>query len=102
MGQAFDASRNDDSFYLPPGIINGSDAFKRVEKVFMSPDGKDFRLLISQRGDPATPEGLSRVEQIKTAAEESLKGTPSKTPRSISPARRRLPKIWWTDPSSTS
>ncbi|ETZ29900.1 MMPL family protein [Mycobacterium intracellulare MIN_061107_1834] len=76
MGQAFDASRNDDSFYLPPGIINGSDAFKRVEKVFMSPDGKDFRLLISQRGDPATPEGLSRVEQIKTAAEESLKGTP--------------------------
>ncbi|MDM3976538.1 RND family transporter [Mycobacterium marseillense] len=76
MGQAFDASRNDDSFYLPPGIINGSESFKRVEKVFMSPDGKDFRLLISQRGDPATPEGLSRVEQIKTAAEESLKGTP--------------------------
>ncbi|MGV2585537.1 UNVERIFIED_CONTAM: RND family transporter, partial [Mycobacterium avium subsp. hominissuis] len=76
MGQAFDASRNDDSFYLPPGIINGSDSFKRVEKVFMSPDGKDVRLLISQRGDPATPEGLSRVEQIKTAAEEALKGTP--------------------------
>ncbi|ETA91790.1 hypothetical protein O984_15055 [Mycobacterium avium 05-4293] len=76
MGQAFDASRNDDSFYLPPGIINGSDSFKRVEKVFMSPDGKDVRLLITQRGDPATPEGLSRVEQIKTAAEESLKGTP--------------------------
>ncbi|ORB75969.1 MMPL family transporter, partial [Mycobacterium timonense] len=50
--------------------------FKRVEKVFMSPDGKDVRLLISQRGDPATPEGLSRVEQIKTAAEEALKGTP--------------------------
>jgi RND superfamily putative drug exporter len=76
MGQAFDASKNDDSFYLPPGIINGSESFKRVEKVFMSPDGKAFRLLISQRGDPATPEGLSRVEQIKTAAEESLKGTP--------------------------
>jgi putative drug exporter of the RND superfamily len=76
MGQAFDSSRNDDSFYLPPGIINGSEAFKRVEKVFMSPDGKDVRLLISQRGDPATPEGLARVEAIKTAAEESLKGTP--------------------------
>ncbi|OBG64470.1 MULTISPECIES: RND family transporter [unclassified Mycobacterium] len=76
MGQAFDASKNDDSFYLPPGIINGSESFKRVEKVFMSPDGKDVRLLISQRGDPATPEGLSRVEAIKTAAEESLKGTP--------------------------
>ncbi|OBH79291.1 hypothetical protein A5681_05790 [Mycobacterium scrofulaceum] len=76
MGQAFDASRNDDSFYLPPGIINGSESFKRVMKVFMSPDGKDVRLLISQRGDPATPEGLSRVEAIKTAAEEALKGTP--------------------------
>ncbi|OBF08863.1 hypothetical protein A5730_09305 [Mycobacterium sp. ACS4054] len=76
MGQAFDASRNDDSFYLPPGIINGSDAFKRIMSVFLSPDGKDVRLLISQRGDPATPEGLSRVEAIKTAAEESLKGTP--------------------------
>lgn len=76
MGQAFDLSKNDDSFYLPPGIINGSESFKRVEKVFMSPDGKDFRLLISQRGDPATPEGLSRVDAIKTAAEESLKGTP--------------------------
>ncbi len=76
MGQAFDASKNDDSFYLPPGIINGSDSFKRVEKVFMSPDGKDVRLLISQRGDPQTPEGLSRVEPIRTAAEESLKGTP--------------------------
>jgi RND superfamily putative drug exporter len=33
-------------------------------------------MLITQRGDPATPEGLSRVEAIKTAAEESLKGTP--------------------------
>jgi RND superfamily putative drug exporter len=76
MGQAFDASKNDDSFYLPPGIINGSEAFKRIENVFMSPDGKSFRLLISQRGDPATPEGLARVEPIKTAAEESLKGTP--------------------------
>jgi putative drug exporter of the RND superfamily len=76
MGQAFDSSRNDDSFYLPPGIINGSEAFKRVEKVFMSPDGKDVRLLVSQRGDPATPEGLSRVDAIKTAAEEALKGTP--------------------------
>jgi RND superfamily putative drug exporter len=76
MGQAFDASKNDDSFYLPPGIINDSEAFKRIENVFMSKDGKSFRLLISQRGDPATPEGLARVEPIKTAAEESLKGTP--------------------------
>ncbi len=76
MGQAYDQSRNEDSFYLPPGIINDSEAFKRVEKVFLSPDGKDARMLISQKGDPATPEGLSRVDPIKLAAEESLKGTP--------------------------
>jgi RND superfamily putative drug exporter len=76
MGQAFDSSKNDDSFYLPPGIIETSDAFKRVMKIFLSPDGKNARMLISQKGDPATPEGLSRVEPIKTAAEEALKGTP--------------------------
>lgn len=76
MGQAFNQSRNEDSFYLPPGIINDSEAFKRVMKIFLSPDGKNARLLISQKGDPATPEGLSRVEPIKTAAEEALKGTP--------------------------
>jgi RND superfamily putative drug exporter len=33
-------------------------------------------MLISQSGDPATPEGVSRVDPIKTAAEEALKGTP--------------------------
>lgn len=76
MSQAYDQSRNEDSFYLPPGIINDSESFKRVEKVFLSPDGKDARLLIAQKGDPATPEGLSRVDPIKSAAEEALKGTP--------------------------
>jgi RND superfamily putative drug exporter len=76
MGQAFDTSKNDDTFYMPPGIIESSDAFKRVMKIFLSPNGKNARMLISQKGDPATPEGLSRVEPIRTAAEESLKGTP--------------------------
>jgi putative drug exporter of the RND superfamily len=76
MGHAFDDSKNDDSFYLPPGIIKDSAAFKRVMNVFLSPDGKSTRMLISQKGDPATPEGLSRVDPIKTAAEEALKGTP--------------------------
>lgn len=76
MGQAFDTSKNDDSFYIPPSIIDSSETFKRVMKIFLSPDGKNARMLISQKGDPATPEGLSRVEPIKTAAEEALKGTP--------------------------
>jgi putative drug exporter of the RND superfamily len=75
MGKAFDAAKNDDSFYLSPESFKNAD-FKRIMKIFLSPDGKAARLLISQRGDPASPEGVSRVEPIKTAAEEALKGTP--------------------------
>jgi putative drug exporter of the RND superfamily len=75
MGKAFDTAKNDDSFYLPPEIFKNKD-FKRVMKVFLSPDGKAARMLITQRGDPATAEGVSRVDAIKTAAEEALKGTP--------------------------
>jgi len=75
MGKAFDASRNDDSFYLPPEVFQNED-FKRVMNLFLSPDGKAVRMIISLRGDPLTPEGISRVDPIKTAAEEALKGTP--------------------------
>jgi RND superfamily putative drug exporter len=75
MGKAFDAAKNDDSFYLPPEVFNNED-FKRVLKIFLSPDGKAARMLISQRGDPSTPEGVSRVGPIQDAAEEALKGTP--------------------------
>jgi putative drug exporter of the RND superfamily len=75
MGKAFDAAKNDDSFYLPPDVFKNSD-FKRVMDVFLSPDGKAVRMLISQRGDPTSPEGIARVDQIKAAAEEALKGTP--------------------------
>jgi RND superfamily putative drug exporter len=75
MGKAFDTAKNDDSFYLPPDIFKNKD-FQRVLNIFFSSDGKAVRMLISQRGDPATTEGISRVEEIKTAAEESLKGTP--------------------------
>jgi putative drug exporter of the RND superfamily len=75
MGKAFDTAKNDDSFYLPPDVFKNSD-FKRVMKIFLSPDGKAVRMLISQKGDPASPEGISRVDPIKSAAEEALKGTP--------------------------
>ena len=50
MGKAFDAAKNDDSFYLPPEIFNNAD-FKRIMNVFLSPDGKAVRMLISQQGD---------------------------------------------------
>jgi RND superfamily putative drug exporter len=75
MGQDFDAAHNDDSFYLPRGVFDNPD-FKRVLKLFLSPDGTAARFIITHRGDPATVEGISRIDAIKTAAEESLKGTP--------------------------
>jgi putative drug exporter of the RND superfamily len=75
MGQAFDKAQNDDSFYLPPAVLQTPE-FKRIMKVFLSPDGKAARLIISDRGDPATPEGISRVAPLKNAAEEALKSTP--------------------------
>jgi RND superfamily putative drug exporter len=75
MGKAFDAAQNDDSFYLPPDAFKNKD-FKRVMDVFLSPDGKSVRMLISQNGNPQSPEGMSRVDPLKTAAEEALKGTP--------------------------
>ncbi len=75
MGQAFDAAMNDDSFYLPPEVFQNED-FKHVMDSFLSPDGKAARFIISHRGDPATPEGIARIDQIRTAAEEALKTTP--------------------------
>ena len=75
MGDAFDAARNDDSFYLPPEIFDNAD-FKRGIKNFISPDGKSVRFIISHEGDPATPEGISHIDEIKTAAKEAIKGTP--------------------------
>ena len=75
MGNAFDTSKNDDSFYLPPEVLKNKD-FQRIMNLFLSPDGKDVRMLILQKGDPASAEGISRVDAIKSAAEEALKGTP--------------------------
>ncbi|WP_156687083.1 MMPL/RND family transporter [Mycobacterium sp. Marseille-P9652] len=75
MGQAFDAAHNDDSFYLPPKIFENPD-FQRAMTSFVSPDGKAARFIISHRGDPATPEGIARIDRIRSAAEEALKTTP--------------------------
>jgi RND superfamily putative drug exporter len=75
MGDAFDDSMNDDSFYLPPEAFDNAD-FKRGMENFLSPDGKSVRFIISHEGDPATLEGISRVVPIKTAAKEAIKGTP--------------------------
>ncbi|BBZ49673.1 RND family transporter [Mycobacterium heidelbergense] len=75
MGHAFDASKNDDSFYLPPEVFKNKD-FKRAMNNFLSPDGHSARFIILHRGDPASAEGIASIDKIRTAAEESLKGTP--------------------------
>ncbi|WP_094360353.1 MMPL/RND family transporter [Mycobacterium marinum] len=75
MGKAFDAARNDDSFYLPSEVFDNPD-FRRAMDLFISPDGKSLRMIISHRGDPASAEGISRVDPINLAAIEALKGTP--------------------------
>jgi RND superfamily putative drug exporter len=75
MGQAFDASKNDDSFYLPPEVFDNPD-FKRGLKMFVAPDGKAVRFIISHEGDPATAEGISHINAIKNTAFEAIKGTP--------------------------
>ncbi|WP_416362296.1 RND family transporter [Mycobacterium sp.] len=75
MGHAFDQSKNDDSFYLPPEVFKNAD-FKRAMKNFLSPDGHSARFIILHRGDPASAEGIASIDKIRTAAEEALKGTP--------------------------
>lgn len=75
MGKDFDSAKNDDSFYLPAAVFKTKD-FKRVMDIFLSSDGKAVRMLITQKGDPASPEGILLVDKIKDAAEEALKGTP--------------------------
>ncbi len=75
MGKAFDAAQNDESFWIPPEIFENDD-FKRVMDIFLSPDGTAARMLIMQKGDPASRDGISMVDKITTAAEEALKGTP--------------------------
>ncbi|WP_082983768.1 RND family transporter [Mycobacterium sp. 1165178.9] len=80
MGKAFDAAKNDDSFYIAPEVFNNAD-FKRVLDIFVSPDGKAARMLITQKADPASPEGIAKVDAIKSAAEEALKGTPLESAR---------------------
>ncbi|WP_454793518.1 MMPL/RND family transporter [Mycolicibacterium lutetiense] len=75
MGKIYDASQNDDSFYLPPEVFENKD-FQKAMSLFFSPDGKAVRLILTHRGDPGTPEGISRVDAVRTAAEEAIKVTP--------------------------
>jgi RND superfamily putative drug exporter len=75
MSKAFNDAKNDDTFYLPPEIFNNTD-FKRGMKSFISPDGHDVRFIISHEGDPLSAAGIERIDAIKQAAKEGMKGTP--------------------------
>jgi RND superfamily putative drug exporter len=75
MGDAFNDSWNDDTFYLPPEIFDNPE-FKRGMENFISPNGNAVRFIISHEGDPLDADGIKRIEAIKQAAKEAVKGTP--------------------------
>ena len=75
MGDAFNDSHNDDTFYLPPEIFDNAD-FKRGMKNFISPDGHAVRFIISHENDPLGAGGIERIDKIKDAAFAAIKGTP--------------------------
>src|SRR3981081_3391018 len=75
MGDAFNNSHNDDTFYLPPEIFDNKD-FKRGIDSCISPDGHAVRFIISHEQDPLSADGINRIDAIKSAAFEAIKGTP--------------------------
>jgi RND superfamily putative drug exporter len=74
LGAAFDQAKNDDLFYLPPEAFQNPD-FERGLKMFLAPDGKSARMFITHETDPATVEGIARVDSERKAAQDALKMT---------------------------
>ncbi|MCB0939359.1 MAG: MMPL family transporter [Mycobacterium sp.] len=75
MGKAFNDAHNDDTFYLPPEIFDNAE-FKRGMKSFISPNGHGIRFFISHEEDPLSADGINRIDAIKNAVFEAIKGTP--------------------------
>jgi RND superfamily putative drug exporter len=75
MGDAFNDAMNDDTFYVPPEIFDNED-FKRGMENFISPDGRSVRFIINHEGDPLSADGIDRIDAIKNATKEAVKGTP--------------------------
>ncbi|UVO14184.1 MMPL family transporter [Mycobacterium sp. SVM_VP21] len=78
MGRAFDASKADDYFYLPPEAFDNPD-FQKGLALFLSPDGTAARFIVTYDADPATPKGISFVEPMLASAHDAVKGTPLTT-----------------------
>ncbi|QNI06205.1 RND family transporter [Mycobacterium kubicae] len=74
LGYAFDSSKNDEFFYLPPDAF-GNPTFQLDLRFFVSPDGKSARYLIYHDGEALTPDGINHDQSLLPAAKEALKGT---------------------------
>ncbi|ORA09189.1 hypothetical protein BST16_25140, partial [Mycobacterium asiaticum DSM 44297] len=74
LGYAFDSSKNDEFFYLPPDAFDNP-SFQIDLKFFMSPDGKAARYMIYHDGEALTEAGIHHDQVYLAAAEEALKGT---------------------------
>nr|WP_082108418.1 MMPL family transporter [Mycobacterium sp. UM_NZ2] len=88
MGQHFDEAKNDDLFYLPQEVFENAD-FQRVLKLFVSPNGKAVRFVITHEYDPVSVDGIKHVAGIKDAVADATKGTPLEGAR-----------VWLTGPGS--
>ncbi|OHU21664.1 hypothetical protein BKG76_13805 [Mycobacteroides franklinii] len=75
IGLYFDQAKNDDFFYMPPDVFTNPD-FKRGLKMFVSPDGKAVRFIITHESDPASVEGIEHVRDLKGVVADAVKGTP--------------------------
>jgi RND superfamily putative drug exporter len=74
LGYAFDSSKNDEFFYLPPDTFSNP-SFQIDLRYFVSPDGKSARYLIYHDGEALTSEGIKHDQTYLPAAKEALKGT---------------------------
>lgn len=50
--------------------------FQQGMKLFLSPNGKAVRFVISHESDPASTEGIDRIEAIRAATKDAIKATP--------------------------
>ncbi|OBH53630.1 RND family transporter [Mycobacterium sp. E2479] len=74
LGYAFDSSKNDEFFYLPPDAF--SNPYFQIDlRFFVSPDGKAARYMVYHDGEALTPEGIKHDQTYLPAAKEALKGT---------------------------
>ncbi|HXO82430.1 MAG TPA: RND family transporter, partial [Mycobacterium sp.] len=74
LGYAFDSSKNDEFFYLPPDAFSNP-SFQIDLRFFVSPDGKAARYMVFHDGEALTPEGIKQDQAYLPAAKEALKGT---------------------------